>query len=399
MKPFFKRKPLKSIIIIIVLPALLTTLSGCDFFLHSSFREIDTLQMVQTFGIDVKKDSYQISISTGAPIDGQPSVIISRPGESLVQSDQAIQDYSSKEDLYFAHTRYVLMGEDAAKSRTLEVLDFFARSSKLRTDIPMFVVKNSTAFSLISQSGKKNNDITESLSSVERDVKESGFAQAFTCREIIRSLSEYGSALICAVSPSQSEGSIFTETGTLTATSAGYGILREGKLAGYLDKSRSWGANMLTGKSGYSPMVLTIDDSIKVSLHTEAGSTKFDAVWNDDGSLQRITAEVDASGVLVEVSASTKDSQEQFINKISSAFEAEVRSRCEGALAVSQELKADFLGIKGFLRKEYPKQIYAFGDDFVSAMAEAEIEVSVKGTVLSSFDLDNVTQVVEGDDA
>lgn len=378
----------------IIFALLLPLFSGCGGLLGANYREIDTLQLVQTLGIDEDKDIYEITISTGKMGESQPPVIISRPGASLLQGENSVQEYSSKEELFFSHTKYAVFGEEAAKKSIPEFLDHLARGARMRMDSTLFVVKGSTAKNLIVQSGKSDYVITDSLSSVERDVKREGSVYPFNCREILRATCEYGSALACAISPSQTEGSVYSESGSLTATPTGYAILREGSLCGYLDAELSWGASLLMGHSGTGILPLKNGEQ-KISLSTMPGKTVFSVEWGEDGSLQRINADIEVKGSLLEMSAPPKEEQDAFLKTLSRLFEDEVKLRCDEVLRRSVALESDFLGLLGIIRKQYPAEFAALEGGFVPAMCQAEIVVSVKATVLRSLEREGTQWAVQ----
>lgn len=380
------------------LSACLLSMSGCGGGLYSNYREIDTLQLVQTLGIDYRDNGVLLTISTGQGLKDQSSSTISRSGESITRATEEIQDYASKEELYYAHTRFAVLGEEAAEKLLPEFFDCLARSSRFRMDLTVFITKGSNAKALLTESGKKSFNATEGLSSIEKDVKHRGIAYPFSGRELISRLAESGSALICAVAPVQTKSSIFVEeSGVFTAIPAGYGIIKDGKLLGYLDVEQSRAANILMNKTGYGAIALELRDGAYATVYTEKGGSKFSADWGEDGSLDLLEAEVSVSCGLVEVSGAlaTMD-KDEMLAEISAALEEKLTRDCREVLQTSLELGSDFLGLNGILRMEYPAEVAALDTGFASSLSAADFSLQVKCQVTRSYEFDNAQALMEG---
>lgn len=387
------KKPLAALITAALIPAL----SGCGGLVYTNYRDLSSLQPIQTVGIDRQAGIYTITASTGESTPGKPPVIISRSGGSISSARESIQNYSSSESLYFAHTRFVIFGEESAKNSIEEFLDFSARSSMIRMDAGLFVVKGDTAENLIINSAAMGIDVTENLSAIRRDVRRQGTAFAFSGREIAASNAEYGSALVCAVKPPERDGDATVDESKMVLVSDGYGIIRQGKLCGFLDEDLAWATNVLLGEPGFASMDLKLSEDQTVSLYSVTGDAKYSARWDADGNLSRIMVDIDVEGYLIEMNSSPTDNEEEeFRNAIAAALENETKARCLEVLTLTQELESDFLKLTGVLRHKYPREIYALDGPFVNTLKNADIEVSVKGSVLRSYDVEGVPQILDG---
>ena len=140
----------------LVLAALLT-LSGCSQTdtIYANFRAVEDLQLVQTFGFDWEDGEITVTVSSGEETDKLPSSLLSASAPDIPQAIEKLQDWSAREDLFFAHIRYVLVGEEAARHGLETLLDWFERGIQTRLDLPIFVVEGGTARELISGSSDK----------------------------------------------------------------------------------------------------------------------------------------------------------------------------------------------------------------------------------------------------
>lgn len=377
----------KRLIAALGIAALLLPLSGCDGSIYANFREVDTMQLVQTLGLDSEKPHVRVTISTGAGTESMPGVVISRKAESIVTAMRSLQDYSAKEELYFSHTRYALLGEAAAKGCFGEFIDYVLRNTKLRMDTVPFVVRGGDAKSLITLSGEESYEITEALSAVERDIKQSGLSYPFSCREVSRSLSEYGGALVCAVARKKTEDSVFSKSGELTVVPAGYAILKDGKLAGFLDLDESRGANLLTNRYGIGAIDLKLSGGETYSLLPDESSCELRAVFDESGRLRQLQAKVKISAGLTETSSPLAPLDPDTEKMLSAALSEKVESWCGAALSRSVKTRCDFLGLYGILLKQYPRELSKETDDFMTVLSEAELSVLVEGSVKHSYNL------------
>lgn len=362
---------------IIVVVALCLTLSGCTGSIFSNYREISTLQPVQTLGYDFAGGDYTATISTGEGLEEQPAVLISRKGKTIADCFESIENYSAKNELYFDQTRYLLLGESAALDSLTPYFDYIQRSGVPRLDNSLFVVKGGSARELIKGSGDKLYDVTECLATIERDAQRRGKGAAFNCREALRSLYEFGSALICAVKISPLEGSVFSEGDEVTAVPAGFAIISGDKLVGYIELDDcALGANLLLNKSGSGPVTVYAGDKGNASLSINSAKTQFDAEWRD-GKLLSVTAKVELSARLVALTGSAGVQSVSQLELIAQSLENETKTRCENVLELCRELKCDFLGIAAQLRQAKPTEYSKLREAFPEALAGAEIKIEV----------------------
>lgn len=371
------------------------SMSGCNG-ISNNYREIDSLQLIQTLGIDRDGDAVVLTVSTGQGLEDQPSVAISRRGETVASAIGEIQNYSSKEDLFFAHARFVVLGEAAAEKLLPEFLDYMARSAKLKMDMTLFVVSASNAKGLLTLDGKKGYNATEGLASIEMVARRYGIAYPFTGIDVISSLSEYGSALICAITPVQLEGSVFTEDGgSITSAPAGYAIIKDGTLCAYLDTECSRGATILMNKPGYGSIALELKEGAYVTVYTEKSSSDYTAHWGDDGSLEKLSVEVKLSCGLVEVSDKLNCGEDELLSAISKTMEEKLLKDISAVLYASKELESDFLGLKGILRSKYPKEMSHLNADFPSLLPDVDMDVSVSCDITRNYDFERAETLWE----
>lgn len=225
--------------------AALALLSGCASLLHP--RLVEDLQLIQTIGFDGVIGDMTVSVSSGEASEDAVSAQLAARGASIQTAVQRLQDFSPREELFFAHIRYAAVGEDCARGGITSILDYFERGTQTQLSVPLFVVKGESAYTLVAANGGEN-EITAALSSLEADTKRQGSAHCFTVLEIASRLNRSGAALACAIAPTAPERSVpEAEDGAALALEAGYAVFRGETLCGFLDTDAALGADLLLG--------------------------------------------------------------------------------------------------------------------------------------------------------
>ena len=225
--------------------AALALLSGCASLLHP--RLVEDLQLIQTIGFDGGIGDMTVSVSSGEASEDAVSAQLAARGASIQTAVQRLQDFSPREELFFAHIRYAAVGEDCARGGITPILDYFERGTQTQLSVPLFVVKGESAYTLVAANGGEN-EITAALSSLEADTERQGSAHCFTVLEIASRLNRSGAALACAIAPTAPEGSVpEAEDGTTLALESGYAVFRGEALCGFLDTDAALGADLILG--------------------------------------------------------------------------------------------------------------------------------------------------------
>lgn len=318
--------------------AALALLSGCAALLHP--RLVEDLQLIQTIGFDGGIGDMTVSVSSGEASEDAVSAQLAARGASIQTAVQRLQDFSPREELFFAHIRYAAVGEDCARGGITPILDYFERGTQTQLSVPLFVVKGESAYTLVAANGGEN-EITAALSSLEADTERQGSAHCFTVLEIASRLNRSGAALACAIAPTAPERSVpEAEDGTTLALEAGYAVFRGETLCGFLDTDAALGADLLLGFAPQASYVLPDGNggTVTVQLHTAKASLS--PVRNGGETAVRIAVRVRA-GVTESSGADTADAE--MLARLEDELSRAVAAQIEAAAEASKALDADFL--------------------------------------------------------
>lgn len=229
-------------LLLIYIICSLTLLSGCGRSMFSSRRDMEHLRPVQTMGLDREGGTVRMSVSTGPGPEEEPALVMTARAAGLEDAAAALQDYAPRDELFYAHVRYILLGPSMTDDSILPLLDWVERSPAMRMDTPLLVSSGTAADAVTGVYGQ-GGDVTARLDALEREERFRGRTLT-NLRDTAAGLMEQGGALCSAVSPAPSG-----EPGEGAALlPAGYAVLRRGERAEFLTEEESLGSALLLGQ-------------------------------------------------------------------------------------------------------------------------------------------------------
>ncbi|MBQ3011897.1 MAG: hypothetical protein IJD81_11965 [Oscillospiraceae bacterium] len=338
---------------ILLLSVCLMFSTGCSKAtgLFSNYRAIENLKLVHTIGFDIHKDGLQLSVS-GGESENEGIIRLSASGKNISDALSAIQNYSGKEELYYAHTRYVLVGQKYAEEGLGDIMQYLESSNQLRSDLPLFLIRSGKAGDLIAHAGGKKESTFEVLEAVVRDCTQSGNSYPFTCGDIASYTAEYGSTLACAldIKPTKTVKADAEEE-ELTPVVAGYGIIKQGKLVHFLSEEASRGANLLLNELGTQSVTVTLNHH-PYSLKLKNVETTLKPTFGESGTMTSLTVELEVEAVIEEHEQAVEIDTAQ----LSRFFSKAVRQWIDEVLQAMRHTQADFLGLGPRIAISYPKE-------------------------------------------
>ena len=255
-------------------------LSGCGKAALPYAREMGDMALLRTMGVDAEEEAGQVrvTVSTGKRAAGlqgesQPPLILSAGGESLSAACLSMQGLSDSY-VFYGYVDQLLLGEEAALEGVEPVLDYFSRDVELGLGAQVWLVRGGTAQAAIQAGGETGVD--SRLSTLQTDSEMGAAGITRTAGEVFSSLLEQGCAYLSALRAAGAE------EGEQTALlEAGYGVLRDGALAGYLDGESAKGLELLTGQTAEDIIEVDLPSGRAVARITEV-STRCEPVFQGE---------------------------------------------------------------------------------------------------------------------
>ena len=398
---------MKKAICVILALASAFTLTGCTS-VYSNFKEIEQLLVIQDMGLDKQGGGVLLSLcSASDESTGNVPKRLYGTGDSITTALEHIYNYSFEDILFCSHISHVLIGEKAAESGIDDYLSYICRSPIMRLDIPLFVVKGSTAQDAVLKVGDGNRGVVEIMDSVEMSVGRLGNSSLYTAAETVRNLDRCGSSLICAVelaeplesdsgapaggSPSASEEDGFAtqdEGGSkLTAVVYGYAVIRDGKLCKFLDRDEAIAVGFLTNKVGLTNVTVRDRHGSLVVLEIDSGGSEVTPVWSGTGELTGLNIAVDVRASIVEVSGSSDTRSAEYTDHITAQLEALISDYVSRVMLTSRELRSDFLCLAQTVERDDPSAFHMLPQSFPDLLPSLELQISVSGQLTHTNDV------------
>ena len=398
---------MKKAICVILALASAFTLTGCTS-VYSNFKEIEQLLVIQDMGLDKQGGGVLLSLcSASDESTGNVPKRLYGTGDSITTALEHIYNYSFEDILFCSHISHVLIGEKAAESGIDDYLSYICRSPIMRLDIPLFIVKGSTAQDAVLKVGDGNRGIVEIMDSVEMSVGRLGNSSLYTAAETVRNLDRCGSSLICAVelaetlesdsgapagdstSSSEDEGSAAQDEGgsKLTAVVYGYAVIRDGKLCKFLDRDEAIAVGFLTNKVGLTNVTVRDRHGSLVVLEIDSGGSEVTPVWSGTGELTGLNIAVDVRASIVEVSGSSDTRSAEYTYHITAQLEALISDYVSRVMLTSRELRSDFLCLAQTVERDDPSAFHMLPQSFPDLLPSLELQISVSGQLTHTNDV------------
>lgn len=338
-----------------LMPICLLFSTGCaKSSLFSNYRPIEQLKLIHAIGFDAHEEGLELSICGGEQgEEGQSLIRLSCTGKNISDCLGKLQNYSEKFELYFAHTRYVLVGENYAQQGLGDVMQYLESSEQLRSDIPLFIVKGGKAKDAVMEAGGKKEGIHDVLEAVIRDCDRQGMGFPFTCGDIGSFSAEYGSALACALTMNKTKDTNpSAEDEEVTPIAAGYGVIDYGTLTAFLSADASRAVNLLIGELGTGGVTITVDGQ-PVSLRFTQCKSSLTPTFGQAGTMTQLQSALQLEAEPIETE------QEHPVDKqrLEAAVSDNVSQWMNELFLAMRSTKCDFLGLGARIAIAYPKEM------------------------------------------
>ena len=382
-------------------------LTGCSNP-FADYRETEHLLVIQTMGIDRESGGVRLSLAASSEGVGNAPRVLAASGETVAEAMERIYDYSFEDEVFCYNVKNVLIGESAAEEGIEEFLGFICRSPEMRLDVPVFIVKGRSAEQIITDAGDDERGISDIMQNVQQKLERRG-GTPFTGVDILRSLKRGGSALVCALSldeasedvPEDKEEKAAGQNGGedksilpspaaeseppaatganeqgQTAASAGYAVIRDGKLCKYIDVREAVAADMLLNRSGVHEIEVNDLYGSRVTLEVTNASSSFSPRWDGD-TLTGQEVHIFAQYSVLETFGHSELESAQYADALTAALETELLSRAGAVLTSTGELKADFLSLGSTVERSRPEKYRSMKARFPELLAGLEFQVTV----------------------
>jgi spore germination protein KC len=378
----------------LILVVIVPLLTGCW-----SRTEVNDIAIVLGVALDkAENDQFELALQIAVPKglgtggSGQgagsqePTMMVSAKGASIMEVYRIIQEKLPRE-VFFAHSRVIIIGEELARDGVSPVLDFFSRHRQSHLRNYLLFTKGK-AINIL-----KSNPRLESIMAEEiREQEKVGVGVQTQVRDFLKRMQTDGEEPVAAqisILPLV-EGE---DSGTSKNVPAvnGAAVFQGDELVGWMNDKEARGILWLRNelKSGTMDVTLSKEKGGgQIGAQIVKGSTKIKPILHND----KIKIKIKVYGeVEVFENTTTLDlSDPEIINTVHSEFEKDVKMRIQLTLDKAQkELNSDIFGFGQAVYRTSPKKWENFYKKrWPEVFPELEVEIvphiTIKGTGFST---------------
>ena len=371
-------------ILIIIIP-LLFLLTGCY-----DYKELNSISILSATEINKIDDEFIVSaqaVNPQAPDKTSnaqaPFIIYTGRGKTIQEAYRSIANESSK-FLYLNHIQILIINEKIAKENLDEIVDYFMRSSAIRTEFYVLIGRDDNILDIITPI----NDISSASikESIENNLKYLGTTSDITFNELVSIMLDKNSEIVLPsikLINDSKEGENIENTEE-TKVNAKYelsnlAIFKDDKLIGYLNEEQSKTYNILQNKINNTILTYECDKDKYMSVEI------IDSQSSIDVSNKKANIEVKLSGNLNEYNCSKSLENKKTIEKIEKEFEQKLtESITKNINEVRTEYNSDIFGfLDNIYKKDYKTYKTIKNNWYNSNYQCLELSVNVDLTVIA----------------
>jgi spore germination protein KC len=374
---------------LVILLCFSLALSGCW-----NSRELNDLAIVIGMGIDwlPKAKQFRVSfqvvnpsiVSPGMKSGGgkgdSPIIVYSETENTLYSALRKASQRVSRQ-LFFSHTQLLVIGEPLAKKGIGQLFDFFDRSHEFRLNTPVIISRGDTAENLLRTITPLEKATAGGIAKRLR-VTESVWAHSVytEVRDVITALSGTGDFALSGIRNKKN-----TKTGGLEIQ--GIGVIKKGKLTGWLHGNRTVGILIVRNeikstildlycrnqKDTISAEMVKSEAQLKVTM--KSGMPAFHIRIKEEGNVNEVHCPLDLDNKKTMV-----DLQQQWAKK--------TKLEVTEAINAAKKDNSDIIGFGDAVKRAAPAQWKSmeknWGDVFPRVKFDVQVEALLRHTGMRS---------------
>lgn len=373
---------MKKIVSIFMIVAFMTGFTGCK----ESKQEVNQMAMVLATGFDLTSDGkyiYTVQIlnpqgsndSKDKSSEGTSDIaIFTSTGESPVDAmNKLAEDYGKP--LFFAHSKYVVLGENLAKAGTSLFLDASFRRRTTRPENLLFVTKGK-ASDIIKAYVPDEKVPADKIDNIAKFQAAKGYSPMVSRLKFANTLSNKASAPTLGVISLKNQ---FNSDNTFDLS--GTAVFKEDKLIGYMDINETRGMQWIRGKVQDGVIVGHLPDNKLASFSVLKSKSKIKPVLKN-GAL-RMEVNIFAEGNVMEMTAPLDPMKNyKVMDELSEAQSNAIKNEALLALNTAQKkYNADVFGFGTVISEDYPDFWNKIKSNWPSIFSKLKVDVKVTSSV------------------
>jgi spore germination protein KC len=386
----------------IVVMLAVTLLTGCW-----SRRELNELAIALAIGIDKDEDGqYLVSAQVVDPSQiaakksesGRSSVILfQETGKTVVEAFRKMTLTASR-NLYVAHIRLLVIGEDVAKEGIGPSLDLFSREEELRTDFFIVVAKDTTAANTLKVlTSLEKIPAVSMFRSLETSEKSWAPTSTVTLDELINNLTAKGKQAVLTgleifgdVAAGESQKNITKIKPSTQLHYAGLAVFRADKLVGWLNENESRGYNYVINNVKSTIRNVKCPNGGELATELIRSDTVVKAVFEDNKPVIHVEtrSELNVAEVSCKIDLKVTNTVQELEKVLDERYEKLIHDTVK---KVQKKLKSDIFGFGEKVRRANPDAWKKMEENWVELFPNLKVTVESSshirgiGTINNSY--------------
>ncbi|MHB1391684.1 MAG: Ger(x)C family spore germination protein [Clostridia bacterium] len=382
---------MRKLAVISALLVIFTALSGCAQIARGR-AEIDKLFITRIISIDKTQDGkVMLTLSTKSlQIGGNGGGGQTQKGENVVAVGETVFEAARNLLIYadrrphYGHTEYILFGEEIAKEGLLPYLDFISRQNEFRYNAKIYIVRGSTANSLIKKTNTQKMFVGDRIASIEESAQNTTLSSIVTLNE---ALLIFDNKNLDTFLPFIEEKKAMIKEGEEEKSDIllrGYAIFKHDKLFVYTSEEEARGISWIMNRSGSGVIIIKSMAGEKVSLEIVDNRVKL--LPRIKGNELHCTIEMSVKSNIGEIMGTKTLVDLESVKYMEKQQEKIVKQTLENAVRLSQENNSDHFSIITKFIFKYPMMRDYFEknwkDLYPDVKFDFKVESNIKGTYL-----------------
>lgn len=357
------------LVLVLILVCSINILSGCW-----NQRELNELGIVSAIGIDkIANDKYNLSFQVvNTPTiagenkgsgGGKPAFrVYEATGTTLFDALRKASKEAPRR-LYVAHTNLIVIGEKLARDNIKNLLDLIERDAEFRAESIVIIAKGSNASDFLKViTSFENIPAAKVIHALQITEKVLGENSTVNVSDIIRGLVSSGKEPVISgfdIISNDGKGDNIKNTQSsqpkVTLRANGLGILKKGKLVGWLHKKEARGFMWVEGKLKSASQQVDWKNKKKViNIELLREDTKVDAKIKNNKI--QVLIHVKAEGDIAEFKTPIDIMNPENISILEKSWRNEIKKEILQSIIKAQKEKTDIFGFGEVIHRKYPER-------------------------------------------
>lgn len=359
--------------------------------------EITELDIANVIGLDIYNEKYEMTVvrNNSQESTGTSSEFGATQGETIsIVDDSYMADLLNSQtlsDKYInvSHARYYIVGEESVDSDFEHIIDYLSRNYQTRIDAKIIIVKGNTAKEFLQKVSSESYKLSDKLDNMEQDFESRSISKSLKIFEavdiLLRENMDGVIPVIELIDKEEIDVSDNTSNYKEPFDFAGLVVLKDAKIAGYLDKEETKAYNYIINEVE-DFFIFCKDEDAEIFFGMKDLKTNIDFKIND-GKIEKIIFNTKFKSSFEEIKSNIDVFTMKNTEKYEKMQEEIVQERIKNIIYKSFDIDVDYIMLEDTLHREHPYEYAKMEGNIWQAIKEAEIEINVDSSLKTTFNI------------